>query len=72
MTNKVTNALKHAIIMLSKVRRYFMNFGRENEQLEFKKSTSEVKEAMNDICAMAMSQNLDIMICLHMLVLGGE
>lgn len=56
--------------MLSKVRRYFMNFGRENEQLEFKKSTSEVKEAMNDICAMAMSQNLDIMICLHMLVLG--
>lgn len=57
--------------MLSKVRRYFMNFGRENEQLEFKKSTSEVKEAMNDICAMAMSQNLDIMICLHMLVLGG-
>ena len=49
-----------------------MNFGRENEQLEFKKSTSEVKEAMNDICAMAMSQNLDIMICLHMLVLGGE
>ena len=58
--------------MLSKVRRYFMNFGRENEQLEFKKSTSEVKEAMNDICAMAMSQNLDIMICLHMLVFGGE
>ena len=28
-----------------------MNFGRENEQLEFKKSTSEVKETMNDICA---------------------
>ncbi len=28
-----------------------MNLGRENEQLEFKKSTSEIKEAMDDICA---------------------
>ena len=28
-----------------------MNFGRENEQLEFKKLTSEVKEAMDEICA---------------------
>lgn len=28
-----------------------MNFGRESESLEFKKSTSEVKEAMDDICA---------------------
>lgn len=37
--------------MLSKGGIYSMNFGRENEQLEFKKSTSEVKEAMDDICA---------------------
>ena len=28
-----------------------MNLGRENEQLEFKKTTGEVKEAMDDICA---------------------
>ncbi|MCF0126718.1 MAG: putative DNA binding domain-containing protein [Clostridia bacterium] len=28
-----------------------MNLGKENEQLEFKKSTSEIKEAMDDICA---------------------
>ncbi len=28
-----------------------MNLGMENEQLEFKKSTSELKEAMDDICA---------------------
>ncbi len=29
-----------------------MNLGRENEQLEFKKTTSEVKDAVDDICAM--------------------
>lgn len=29
-----------------------MNLGRESEVLEFKKSTSELKEAMNDICSM--------------------
>ncbi|NLB11633.1 ATP-binding protein, partial [bacterium] len=29
-----------------------MNLGIENETLEFKKSTSELKAAMNDICAM--------------------
>ena len=28
-----------------------MNLGKENETIEFKKSTSELKEAMNDICA---------------------
>lgn len=28
-----------------------MNLGKENEIIEFKKSTSELKEAMNDICA---------------------
>lgn len=28
-----------------------MNLGRENEQLEFKKTTGEVKESMDDICA---------------------
>lgn len=47
----MTNVFKHAATMLSKGEIYSMNFGRENEQLEFKKSTSEVKEAMDDICA---------------------
>ena len=28
-----------------------MNLGRENEQTEFKKTTSEMKEAMDSICA---------------------
>lgn len=28
-----------------------MNLGKENEQLEFKKTTGEVKESMDDICA---------------------
>lgn len=29
-----------------------MNLGIENETMEFKKSTAELKSAMNDICAM--------------------
>ena len=29
-----------------------MNLGRENEQLEFKKTTGEIKDAVDDICAM--------------------
>ncbi len=29
-----------------------MNLGRENEQLEFKKTTGELKDAVDDICAM--------------------
>ena len=28
-----------------------MNFGRENEAIEFKKTTGELRESMNDICA---------------------
>lgn len=28
-----------------------MNLGKENETIEFKKSTGKLKEAMNDICA---------------------
>ena len=28
-----------------------MNLGKETEQLEFKKTTSEIKAAMDDICA---------------------
>jgi hypothetical protein len=28
-----------------------MNIGKETEQIEFKKSTSEKKEAMDDVCA---------------------
>lgn len=51
VTNKVTIVLKYATIILSNGDTHSMNFGRENEQLEFKKSTSEIKEAMDDICA---------------------
>lgn len=28
-----------------------MNLGKENEALEFKKSTGELRDAMDDICA---------------------
>ena len=50
MTNKVTILYSYDIIKL----RSFdinMNLGKENEQLEFKKTTGEIKAAMDDICA---------------------